>query len=100
MRKFSLRIFPETFYQVLSTAAALHSDSFTRNLSRNILPSPFNCCRSALRLLHQESFQKHFTRSFQLLLLCTLTPSPGIFPETFYQILSIQLSLPLMLKTS
>ncbi|XP_026469100.1 uncharacterized protein LOC113372975 isoform X6 [Ctenocephalides felis] len=46
---------------------------------------------SSFRLLYLESFQKHFTRSFRLLLLCKLTPSPGIFPETFYQ--SFQLLL-------
>ncbi|XP_026470076.1 uncharacterized protein LOC113374036 isoform X2 [Ctenocephalides felis] len=86
-------IFPESFYQVISTTTALHTDSFTRNLSRNILPGPFNYCCSAHCLLHQESFQKHFTRSFQLLLLCKLTPSPGILPETFYQVLSTTAAL-------
>ncbi|XP_026469095.1 uncharacterized protein LOC113372975 isoform X2 [Ctenocephalides felis] len=48
---------------------------------------------SSFRLLYLESFQKHFTRFFQLLLLCTLTPSPGILPGTFLQVLSTTAAL-------
>ncbi|XP_026469732.1 uncharacterized protein LOC113373664 [Ctenocephalides felis] len=67
---------------ILSTT----TDSFTRN-------RPLNNCCSALTFLHQESFLNHFTRLFELPLLCTLTPSPGIFPETFYEILSTTAAL-------
>ncbi|XP_026469097.1 uncharacterized protein LOC113372975 isoform X4 [Ctenocephalides felis] len=68
-------IFPETFYQVLSTTAALQTDFFTRNPSRNILPVLSTTAALHTDSLNQESFQKHFTRSSQSNYYCPVAPN-------------------------